>query len=159
MNRTAQQVSNIFAPIDRAVCYELSAKPWSRMQDLLPGRKESVGRTAADNRSLINGVLWILRSGARGSDLPERYGQYKPVPKRLARWAARGVWDRVFRRLTQEAQNEYLMLDSTIVRAHQQAATGRKRGVSDPALGRSRGGLTTQIHLLCQGLGYPVDFV
>jgi transposase len=58
-----------------AACYELSAKQWSRMQDLLPGRKESVGRTAADNRAFVNGVLWVLRSGARWSDLPERYGK------------------------------------------------------------------------------------
>jgi transposase len=118
-----------------------------------------VGRTAADNRAFVNGVLWVLRSGARGSDLPERYGKYKTVHKRFARWAVSGVWGRVFRMLTQEAPNEYLMMDSTLVRAHQQAATGRKGGVSDPALGRSRGGLTTKIHLLCNGLGYPVDFV
>jgi transposase len=108
--------------------YELSAMQWSRIQDLLPGRKESVGRTAVDNRVFVNGVLWVLRSGARGSDLPERYGKYKTVHKRFARWAASGVWDHVFRTLTQDAPNEYLMIDSTLVRAHQQAATGRKKG-------------------------------
>jgi transposase len=139
--------------------YELSAMQWSRIQDLLPGRKESVGRTAVDNRVFVNGVLWVLRSGARWSDLPERYGKYKTVHKRFARWAASGVWDHVFRTLTQDAPNEYLMIDSTIVRAHQQAATGRKKGGSDPALGRSRGGLTTKIHLLCNELGHPVDFL
>jgi transposase len=94
----------------------------------LPGRKESVGRTAGDNHVFVNGVLWVLRSGARWSDLPERYGKYKSVHKRFARWAVSGVWDRVFRPLTQDAANEYLMIDSTIVRAHQQAATGRKKG-------------------------------
>jgi transposase len=108
--------------------YELSEAQWSRIQDLLPGRTESVGRTAVDNRTFVNGVLWVLRSGARWSDLPERYGQYKSVHKRFARWAATGVWDRVFRTLTQDSKNEYLMIDSTIVRAHQQAATGRKKG-------------------------------
>jgi transposase len=108
--------------------YELNERQWSRIQDLLPGRKESVGRTAVDNRVFVNGVLWVLRSGARWSDLLERYGKYKTVHKRFARWAVSGVWDHVFRTLTQEAQNEYLMIDSTIVRAHQQAATGRKKG-------------------------------
>jgi transposase len=108
--------------------YELSEAQWSRIQDLLPGRTESVGRTAVDNRTFVNGVLWVLRSGARWSDLPEHYGQYKSVHKRFARWAATGVWDRVFRTLTQDSKNEYLMIDSTIVRAHQQAATGRKKG-------------------------------
>jgi transposase len=109
--------------------YELNEGQWSRIADVLPGRKETVGRTASDNRVFVNGVLWVLRSGARWSDLPERYGKYKSVHKRFARWAANGVWDHVFRTLTQDAKNEYLMIDSTIVRAHQQAATGRKKGV------------------------------
>jgi transposase len=142
-----------------ASCYELSEGQWNRIQDLLPGRKESVGRTAVDNRVFVNGVLWVLRSGARWSDWPERYGKYKSVPKRLARWAVSGVWDRMFRTLTPDAKDEYLMIDSTIVRAHQQAATGRKKGGSDQALGRSRGGLTTKIHLLCNELGHPVNFL
>src|SRR4051812_33461913 len=72
--------------------------------------------------------------------------KYKTVHKRFSRWAAGGVWERVFRTLTKDANNEYLMIDSTIVRAHQQAATERKKG-PDQALGRSRGGLTTTIHL------------
>ena len=111
-----------------AFCYELSEGQWTRIQDLLPGRQESVGRTAKDNRVFVNGVLWVLRSGARWSDLPERYGKYKSVHKRFARWAAMGVWERLFRTLTQDARNEYLLMDSTIVRAHRQAATGRKKG-------------------------------
>jgi transposase len=138
---------------------ELTEGQWGCIRDLLPGRPESVGRTAADNRIFVNGVLWVLRSGARWSDLPERYGKYKSVHKRFARWATSGVWDRVFRTLIKDAKNEYLMIDSTIVRAHQQAATGRKKGGPDPALGRSRGGLTTKIHLLCNELGEPVDFL
>jgi transposase len=108
--------------------YELTEAQWGRIQNLLPGRKESVGRTAVDNRVFVNGVLWILRSGARWSDLPERYGKYKSVHKRFARWAATGIWEQVFRTLVRDAKNEYLMIDSTIVRAHQQAATGRKKG-------------------------------
>ena len=108
--------------------YELNEGQWNRIANLLPGRKETVGRTAADNRLFVNGVLWVLRSGARWSDWPERYGKYKSVHKRFARWAASGVWDHIFRTLTQDTQNEYLMIDSTLVRAHQQAATGRKKG-------------------------------
>jgi transposase len=142
-----------------ASCYELSEGQWHRIQDLLPGRKESVGRTAVDNRVFVNGVLWVLRSGARWSDLPEHYGKYKSVHKRLARCTTSGVWEQVFRPLVRDANNEYLMIDSTIVRAHQQAATGRKKGGADPALGRSRGGLTTKIHRLCNALGQPLDFV
>jgi putative transposase len=108
--------------------YELSDGQWERIQGFLPGRKESVGRTAADNRAFVNGVLWILRSGARWHDLPERYGKYKSVHKRFVRWAHSGVWERVFEELVRDRKNQYLMIDSTIVRAHQQAATGRKKG-------------------------------
>jgi len=64
------------------------------------------------NCVFVNGVLWVLRSGARWSDLPERYGKYKSVHKRFVRWAAKGVWDQVFRTLTQDMQNEYLIIDS-----------------------------------------------
>lgn len=108
--------------------YELSEAQWQRIKDFLPGRKESVGRTATDNRLFVNGVLWILRSGARWYDLPERYGKYKSVHKRFVRWARSGVWERVFAELVRDHKNQYLMIDSTLVRAHQQAATGPKKG-------------------------------
>jgi len=98
------------------------------MKDFLPGRQGHVGRTAADNRLFVNGVLWVLRSGARWHDLPERYGKHKSVHKRFMRWANACVWERVFHALVRDKKNQYLMIDSTIVRAHQQAATGRKKG-------------------------------
>ena len=69
-----------------------------KIKDLLPGRKEYVGRAAADNQQFVNGVLWVLRSGARWHDLPERYGKYKSVHKRFVRWAHSGVWERSFTR-------------------------------------------------------------
>ena len=69
--------------------------------------------------------MWVLRSGAHWHDLPERYGKYKSVHKRFSRWAKAGVWERVFEVLTADRRNEYLMLDATLVRAHQQAATGK----------------------------------
>ena len=105
--------------------YELTDTQWQRLQELLPGKKGDPGRSAVDNRMFVNGVLWVLRSGARWSDLPERYGKYKSVHKRFTRWAAAGVWERVFAVLVKDRGNEYLLLDSTIVRAHQQAVTGK----------------------------------
>jgi putative transposase len=106
--------------------YELSDVQWGRIERLLPGRSDTVGRTAADNRVFVNGVLWVLRSGARWHE--ERYGKYKSVHKRFIRWARSGVWEKVFHELVGDRKNQYLMIDSTIVRAHQQAATGRKKG-------------------------------
>jgi Transposase and inactivated derivatives len=108
--------------------YELSDVQWEKIKDFLPGRVESVGRTAGDNRLFVNGVLWVLRSGAHWHDLPERYGKYKSLHKRFSRWAYGGVWKKVFHELVGDRKNQYLMIDSTIVRAHQQAATGRKKG-------------------------------
>jgi len=107
--------------------YELSDQQWERIKRVLPGKHGDPGRTAKDNRSFINGVLWILRSGARWSDLPKRYGKYKTVHKRFARWAHKGVWEKIFGLLVKDRDNEYLMIDSTIVKAHQQAATLKKK--------------------------------
>jgi transposase len=73
----------------------------------------------------VNGVLWVLRSGAHWRDLPERYGRWKTVHKRFSRWSRTGVWDRVFADLIKDRDSQYLMIDSTLVRAHQQAATGK----------------------------------
>ena len=105
--------------------YELSNEQWRRIKDLLPGKKGDPGRNGEDNRLFVNAVLWVLRSGARWSDLPERYGKWKTVHKRFTRWAQNGVWERVFESLTGDPDNQYLMLDTTLVRAHQQAATGK----------------------------------
>ncbi len=105
--------------------YELSEAQWLRIEPLLPGKAKDPGRTGADNRLFVNGCLWVLRSGAHWQDLPERYGKWKSVHKRFSRWCHAGVWERVFASLTEDRDNKYLMLDSTIVRAHQQAATGK----------------------------------
>lgn len=105
--------------------YELSNEQWRRIKDQLPGKKGDPGRNGEDNRLFVNAVLWVLRSGARWSDLPERFGKWKTVHKRFTRWAENGVWERVFESLIGDPDNQYLMLDTTLVRAHQQAATGK----------------------------------
>lgn len=105
--------------------YELSDEQWRKVADLVPGKEGDPGRSGDDNRRFVNGVLWVLRSGAHWHDLPPRYGKYKSVHKRFTRWAKAGVWERVFDNLTADPDNDYLMLDSSLVRAHQQAATGK----------------------------------
>ncbi len=108
--------------------YELSEAQWERIAPLLPGKAGDPGRSGRDNRLFVNGVLWVLRSGARWSDLPERYGRAKSVHKRFTRWSRAGVWARVFGLLAADRTNPYLMIDTSIVRAHAQAATGQKGG-------------------------------
>ena len=105
--------------------YEVSDEQWVRISDLLPGKVGDPGRSGDDNRRFVNGVLWVLRSGAHWHDLPPRYGKWKSVHKRFTRWAKAGVWERVFNSLITDPDNDYLMLDSSLVRAHQQAATGK----------------------------------
>lgn len=105
--------------------YELTQAQWQEIEGLLPGKAGDRGRTAANNRTFVNGVLWVLRSGAYWCHLPERYDNWKSTHKRFTRWARRGVWEEVFGVLRSDPRNEYLMIDSTIVRAHQQAACGK----------------------------------
>src|SRR3954451_5607011 len=95
---------------------------WARIQDLLPGRVGHVGRTAKDNRLVVEAVLYRFRTGVPWRDLPERFGCGVKVQPRFSRWAKAGVWERVFQHLAVDADNEYAMIDSTIVRAHQHAA-------------------------------------
>jgi putative transposase len=139
--------------------YELSEAQWKRIEGLLPGRVDTVGRTASDNRLFVNGVLWVLRSGMRWQDLPERYGKYKSVHKRFSRWSASGVWDKVFADLVKDRKNQYLMLDSTNRAGAPASGYRQEKGASDAALGRSRGDLTTKIHLLADEHGLPVSFL
>ena len=100
---------------------------WERIRDLLPGREGSVGVTAADNRLFVDAVLYRYRTGVPWRDLPERFGDGTKVHLRFSRWAKRGVWERAFLYLAADADNEYAMIDSTIVRAHQHSAGAQKK--------------------------------
>ena len=106
--------------------HELTEIQWRKIRDFLPGRKESCGVTAKDNRLFVNGVLWILRSGARWRDLPPQYGKWKSNHKRFTRWAKQGIWEQVFRAVAKEANNECIMIDSTMIKAHQHASRIKK---------------------------------
>ena len=100
---------------------------WERIKNLLPGREGSVGVTAADNRLFVEAVLYRYRTGMPWRDLPERFGDGVQVHTRFSRWAKSGVWERMFQHLAADADNEYAMIDSTIVRAHQHSAGAKKK--------------------------------
>jgi transposase len=105
--------------------YEISEQDWVRIAPLLKGKPGDVGRSGVDNRLFINAVIWIARSGAAWRDLPERYGAWNSVYQRFRRWAKAGHWQLVFEAL-QDPDLDWTMLDSTIVRAYQQAAGQKK---------------------------------
>src|SRR5215203_2725222 len=109
--------------------YALRDDQWDRIKDLLPGREGYVGVTAKDNRLFVEAVLYRYRAGIPWRDLPERFGCGVKVQTRFSRWAKAGVWERLFQHLAADADNEYAMIDSTIVRAHQHSAGARKKGV------------------------------
>ena len=104
---------------------ELSDAQWRRIEGFLPGRAGWVGVTAKDNRQFVNGVLWVLRSGAHWKDMPVRYGNWKSAHRRFTRWAGAGIWERIFKVLLKDRKNTWVSIDSTIVRAHQQAVCGK----------------------------------
>ena len=105
--------------------YALRDDQWDRIKDLLPGRKETRGVTAKDNRLFVEAVLFRYRAGIPWRDLPPRFGDFKVVHTRFMRWSRKGVWKCVFQQLAEDADNEYAMIDATIVRAHQHSAGAR----------------------------------
>lgn len=108
--------------------YSLSEEQWEGIKDILPGREGHVGVRAKDNRLFVEAVLYRYRAGIPWRDLPERFGDFRVVHLRHTRWSKTGVWKKVFEILSQDANNEYAMIDSTIVRAHQHSAGAKKMG-------------------------------
>jgi transposase len=102
--------------------YGLRDDQWEKIAPLLPGRDGTVRVTVKDNRLFVDAVLSRSRAGIPWRNLPERFGDFRVIHMRHTRWSRRGIWKRVFERLAEDSDNEYAMIDSTIVRAHQHAA-------------------------------------
>jgi len=111
--------------------YALRDDQWNRIAPILPGKPGDVGVTAKDNRLFVEAVLYRYRAGVPWRDLPERFGDFRVIHTRHMRWSRKGVWKRVFNALSADPDNEYAMIDATIVRAHQHAA-GAKGGTKQP---------------------------
>lgn len=114
--------------------HELTDEQWARIREHLPGKAGDPGRTAADNRLFVNAVLYVLKTGIPWADLPHRLGNPNTVWKRYDRWCASGVWDLVAKALgeadltgvDEDDQPDELQLDSTSVKTHPTASTGRR---------------------------------
>ena len=111
--------------LDRAI---LSDRQWDRISDRVIGRPDQCGSTGRDNRMFIEAVLWLVRTGAPWRDLPDEFGNWNSVFRRFSRWSEKGVWDNMFAVLADDPDFEYLIIDATIVRAHQHAS-GAKGGL------------------------------
>jgi transposase len=116
---------------------DLTNAQWERLQPLLPPQKPPTGRPAVDHRRILNGIWWILRTGAPWHDLPERYGPWRTVASRFYRWRNAGVFQHLFDTVKRQADAtgqldwDVQFIDSTIIRAHQHAA-GAKKGIPRP---------------------------
>ena len=120
--------------------YGLRDDQWDRIKEFLPGRDGHVGVTAEDNRLFVEAVLYRYRAGIPWRDLPERFGPWKNVHTRFSRWAEGGVWRKLFEALAADADNEYAMIDSTIVRAHQHSAGAQKKRTKTKRSGAANAG-------------------
>jgi transposase len=107
--------------------YELTSSQWERIKDLLPPERTGKrGRPGKDNRVMLNGMLWVARSGAQWRELPEAYGPWQSVYARFAKWRDSGVLEAIFRALSQDADMENLSMDSTSIKVHESANGGGK---------------------------------
>ncbi len=157
--------------------YELSDPQWAILEPFFPPTHSGhAGHPWSEHRPIVNGILWILHTGAAWRDLPERYGPFQTVHDRLTRWRADGAWNRIVEALIRQLEAEEKLdpdtwfLDATILRATRDAAGRSKRTQArlvgserthlveppDHALGRSRGGFGTKIDLIIESHGIPL---
>jgi len=109
-------------------------------------------------RTFVDAVPWIMRTGAQWRDVPEEFGKWNTIFKRFARWSDNGVWQNLHAHFIAEPDLEWLLIDSTVTRAHPCAAGAPKKngGQVEQALGQSVGGFSTKIHAAVDALGNPL---
>jgi transposase len=132
--------------------YELTDHEWAAIKSMLPNKPRGVARV--NDRRVLNGIFWVLRSGAPWRDLPDSFGPYTTCYNRFVRWRRAGVWGKIMNALARDRDAAVQMIDTSIVRVHQHGAciTRNRR----QSMGRSRGGLTSKIHAVVDTNGLPV---
>ncbi|WTG15513.1 IS5 family transposase [Streptomyces decoyicus] len=146
----------------------ISDAMWDRIEPLMPADPLR-GRRWANHRRTLEAIAWKYRTNSPWRDLPNELGSFQTAHKRLIRWAVDGTWERILASVLAAADSDddidwTVSVDSTVVRAHQHAAGALKRGKAercepaDHALGRSRGGLSTKVHLAADGRARPLAF-
>ena len=118
--------------------YALTDEQWAQIADTLPGRAGSVGVPAKDNRRFVDAVAYKFRAGIPWRDLPPRFGDWHRIYVRFNRWSKKGIWQQLFEQLSSDPNNEYALLDSTVVRAHRNASGALKKGALPSSPGQSK---------------------
>lgn len=132
--------------------YDLSDQEWSIIRAMLPNKLRGIPRV--DDGRVLNGIFWVLRSGAAWRDLPSIYGPRTTCYNRFVRWRRAGVWKGIMQALTAARDAAVQMIDTSMVRVHQHAACIADS--ANQAIGRSRGGLTSKLHVVVDGKGLPL---
>lgn len=138
----------------------MNDEEWAIFAPLLTTASSCGGRPPRNHRHRLDGILWICRTGAPWRDLPAVFGKWNSVWKQFRRWCESGVWDLLLQALADGggALDMLQMIDSTVIRAHR-CATGERTEAQNQALGRSRGGFSTKIHVRCNAAGLPIGVV
>jgi transposase len=108
--------------------YELNNEQWDKIKTYIPGSTGKRGRPSKNNRQMLNGMVWLARSGAAWRDLPERYGSWKTVYSKFTKWRDEGIFEKIFKELSGDIDAENFMIDSTFIKVHQSANGGVKKG-------------------------------
>ena len=119
--------------------HDIKDNAWALIEPHLLGQKGQWGGVATDNRKFINGVFWILRTGAPWRDMPKEYGNWNSVAKRFYRWVEKGLWESILEKIVENPDYEWLMIDASYIKVHPHAA-GAVGGNQD--MGRTKGGST-----------------
>ncbi|KTD64500.1 IS5 family transposase [Legionella spiritensis] len=135
----------------------ISEQVWNRLYSFLRGIKGLHTQEEKRLRRFIEGIWYILRTGCQWRLLPDYYGHWRQVHRRYKAWSDRGIWSELMCSVS-DIDDQAVMIDATIVRAHACASGYSKQGNEAQALGRSKGGFTTKIHAVVDGLGNPIRF-
>jgi len=152
LDRNAVEMIQAPKPEPRIMRYELSDYEWTAIKPMLPNKPRGVRRV--NDRRVLNGIFWVLRSGAPWRDLPETYGPRTTCYNRFVRWRRAGVWDRIMEAMASGHDAAVQMIDTSVVRVHQHGACIADNNHQD--MGRSRGGLTSKLHAVVDANGLPV---
>ncbi|WP_193142868.1 IS5 family transposase [Meridianimarinicoccus sp. MJW13] len=135
----------------------MSDEEWAFFEPFILAARAPNGRKPTNHRLVLDGIFWIARTGAPWRDLPEEFGKWSSLYRQFRRWTLAGLWEEIMEALNESGivPDALQMIDSTVVRAHHQAA-GAKRGTPRQGFGRSRGGFTTKIHLRVNAAGLPM---
>jgi len=139
-------------PAPQIIRYQPGDREWNIFRPMLPNKPRGMPRV--DDRRVLNGIFWVLRSGAPWRDLPEVYGRRTTCYDRLVRWQRAGAWDRIMEALAAAHDAAVQMIDTSVVRVHQHGACiAGNRGQN---MGRSRGGLTSKVHAVVDAIGLSI---